>query len=78
MPFIGLIEQTNFIEPEHYGGRRFLYVANYVAHDDPLLELEMDELLAHYTPGLRRVNPAFELELGRSSPGCFASRRHSR
>ena len=60
LPFIGLIEQTNFIEPERYGGRRFLYVANYVARDDPLLELEMDELLAHYAPGLRRVNPDFE------------------
>ena len=29
LPFIGLIEQTNLIGPEHYGGRRFLYVANY-------------------------------------------------
>ena len=60
VPFIGLIEQTNFIEPVHYGGRRFLYVANYVAQDDPLLQLEMDDLLAHYTPGLRRVNPDFD------------------
>ena len=30
-PFVGLIEHTNFIEPERYGGRRFLYVANYLA-----------------------------------------------
>jgi protoporphyrinogen oxidase len=57
--FIGLIEHTNFIEPERYGGRRFLYVANYVAQDDPLLSLSPDELLAEYTPGLRRVNPEF-------------------
>jgi protoporphyrinogen oxidase len=59
LPFVGLIEQTNFVEPERYGGRRFLYVANYVAHDDPLLSLGMDDLIAHYEPGLRRVNPAF-------------------
>jgi protoporphyrinogen oxidase len=59
MPFIGLIEHTNFIEPERYGGRRFLYVANYVEPDDPLLELDPDELLARYEPALRRVNPAF-------------------
>src|SRR5204862_3834784 len=59
MPFIGLIEHTNFIEPERYDGRRFLYVANYVEPDDPRLALDADELLAHYEPGLRRVNPEF-------------------
>jgi protoporphyrinogen oxidase len=60
LPFVGLIEQTNLVEPERYGGRRFLYVANYVVHDDPLLELQADELLDHYEPGLRQVNPGFD------------------
>jgi protoporphyrinogen oxidase len=59
LPFVGLIEHTNFVEPERYGGRRFLYVANYLEHGDPLTELGADELLAAYEPGLRRVNPAF-------------------
>ena len=59
LAFVGLIEQTNLIAPERYGGRRFLYVANYLAHGDPLLDLEPDELLAHYEPGLRKVNPAY-------------------
>ena len=59
LPFVGLVEQTNFVEPERYGGRRFLYVANYTAQDDPLLALSPDELLDHYEPGLRAVNPAF-------------------
>jgi protoporphyrinogen oxidase len=60
LPFIGLIEHTNFVEPERYGGRRFLYVANYLERDDRLLSLSPDELLAEYTPGLRRVNPEFD------------------
>ena len=59
LPFVGLIEQTNLVEPERYGGRRFLYVANYRSRDDPLLELGLDELLELYEPGLRRVNPGF-------------------
>ena len=59
LPFIGLVEQTNFTPPERFGGRRFLYVANYLAHGDPLLELSPDELLSVYEPGLRRVNRAF-------------------
>jgi protoporphyrinogen oxidase len=59
LPFIGLIEHTNFVPAERYGGRRFLYVANYVARDDPLMDLDADELVAHYEPGLRSVNPDF-------------------
>jgi protoporphyrinogen oxidase len=59
LPFVGLIEQTNFVEPEVYGGRRFLYVANYVAPGDPLLGLAPEDLLSHYEPGLRTVNPHF-------------------
>ena len=59
LPFIGLIEHTNFVDPARYGGRRFLYVANYLRQDHPLLGLDADELLRIYEPGLRRVNPEF-------------------
>jgi protoporphyrinogen oxidase len=60
LPFVGLIEQTNFIDPDRYGGRRFLYVANYVERADPLLDMDRGQLLEHYEPGLRRVNPSFQ------------------
>jgi protoporphyrinogen oxidase len=60
LPFVGLIEQTNFVEPERYGGRRFLYVANYLPHGHPLLALDAEALLRAYEPGLRAVNPAFD------------------
>ncbi len=59
LPFCGLVEHTNFVEPERYNGRRFAYVANYVAPDDHLLELDADELLTAYEPGLRKINPDF-------------------
>jgi len=60
LPFVGLIEHTNFVPPEAYGGRRFLYVANYLPHGHELLSLGADALLDRYEPGLRRVNPAFQ------------------
>ena len=60
LPFVGLVEHTNLVPPERYGGRRFLYVANYLAPGDALLELSADALLDHYEAGLRKVNPAFE------------------
>ena len=59
LPFVGLIEQTNLVEPARYGGRHLLYVANYLPPGDPMLDLDADELLGHYEPGLRIVNPGF-------------------
>ncbi|MBA3748290.1 MAG: NAD(P)/FAD-dependent oxidoreductase [Solirubrobacterales bacterium] len=59
LPFVGLVEHTNFIDPARYGGRRFLYVANYLAPGDPLLELSPEQLLEAYLPGLRAVQPDF-------------------
>lgn len=59
LPFVGLIEHTNFIDPQRYGGRRFLYVANYLPAGDPLLDMSVDQLLSRYGPGLRKVNPDF-------------------
>ena len=60
LPFVGVIEHTNLIERERYDGRRFLYVANYLAPGDELLSLDADALLARYEPGLRRINPGFD------------------
>jgi protoporphyrinogen oxidase len=59
VPFIGLIEQTKLVPAERYGGRRFVYVANYVGQDDPMLAMSADELLTHYEPGLRQAHPGF-------------------
>jgi len=60
LPFVGVIEHTNLIEPARYDGRRFLYVANYLAPGDELLGLDADALLERYTPGLRRINRGFD------------------
>ncbi|HET6549805.1 MAG TPA: NAD(P)/FAD-dependent oxidoreductase [Solirubrobacter sp.] len=60
LPFVGLIEHTNLVPPERYGGRRFLYIANYLPRGHELLELDADALLERYTPGLRAVNGAFD------------------
>jgi protoporphyrinogen oxidase len=59
LPFVGLIEHTNFIDRERYGGRRFLYVANYLPAGHELLGLSAEQLLSRYEAGLRRVNLAF-------------------
>jgi protoporphyrinogen oxidase len=60
VPFVGLIEHTNFVEPERYGGRRFLYVANYLPRGHELLGLGEEALLERYAPGLRLANPEWD------------------
>ena len=62
MPFGGLIEHTNYVPRERYGGRHILYVSNYVMPDDPQMKLTKAEILARYTPGLQRINPQFSPE----------------
>ncbi len=60
IPFGGLIEHTNFVAPERYGGRRILYVSHYVYADEPIYRFDSGALLERYRPGLRRVQPAFD------------------
>ena len=59
LPFIGLVEHTNWVSREHYGGRHILYVANYVEPGSAVARMDADALLDHYREGLRRVTPAF-------------------
>jgi protoporphyrinogen oxidase len=67
LPFVGLVEHTNFVDPRRYDGRRFLYVANYLAPGDPLLSLDAEQLIQAYLPGLRKVRPDFSPQWIRAS-----------
>lgn len=60
MPFGGVIEHTNYIPPETYGGRRVVYLSDYVLPDDPKWRMRDDQLWALYLPALRKINPAFD------------------
>jgi protoporphyrinogen oxidase len=60
LPFTGIIEHTNFIGPEHYGGWHYVYVSKYVDWGHPYVEMTDEELLDEYEPKLRLVNPKFD------------------
>lgn len=60
IPFVGVIEHTNFVGTEAYGGRHFVHLTNYLPADDELIELDPDALLEHYLPALRLLNPGFQ------------------
>jgi protoporphyrinogen oxidase len=60
MPFGGLIEHTNYIPAERYGGRILLYISNYLLPEHELYRASKKQVLEVYTPALKRVNPAFD------------------
>jgi protoporphyrinogen oxidase len=59
MPFGGLIEHTNYIPAERYGGKTILYVSNYLFADHPLYTASKRDVIAAYVPALKKVNPSF-------------------
>ena len=61
MPFVGVIEHTNLIGPEHYGGKHIVYLSNYLSTNHPLYKLGHQELLKEYLPHLRKINPQFDM-----------------
>ena len=60
IPFVAVIEHTNFVDSASYGGKRIVYISNYVSKDNPLYRSDAGELLAEYLPHLRKVNPQFD------------------
>ncbi|MCX7707332.1 MAG: NAD(P)/FAD-dependent oxidoreductase [Anaerolineae bacterium] len=59
-PFLALVEHTNFIGPEHYGGDHLVYCGDYLNPDHEYFALSKEQLLARFLPSLNRFNPDFE------------------
>lgn len=59
MPYVAVIEHTNYVPPSEYEGRHLIYVSNYLERDDPRFEMRASELFDLYAPHLKRINPAF-------------------
>ncbi|MFC2029248.1 NAD(P)/FAD-dependent oxidoreductase [Chloroflexota bacterium] len=62
MPFVGVIEHTNYVPPSVYQDRHLIYVSNYLERDDPRFRMKASELFELYRPHLKRINPDFSAE----------------
>jgi protoporphyrinogen oxidase len=58
-PFIAVIEHTNFIEKERYGGFNLVYLSNYLTPNHEYFSMTDEELDDLYLPHLTKFNPAF-------------------
>lgn len=60
MPFVALIEHTNLIDRQLYGGKHILYISNYPSRDSELYRMSAEELMDLFVPHLQKINPDFE------------------
>jgi len=66
-PFLALVEHTNFIDRQHYGGDHLIYCGDYLKPDHEYFTLSHEELLARFLPTLTRFNPDFRPDWVRRS-----------
>jgi protoporphyrinogen oxidase len=58
-PFLALVEHTNYLSAEHFGGEHIVYAGDYLETEHEYFSLSQDELLARFLPALERINPRF-------------------
>jgi protoporphyrinogen oxidase len=59
-PFLALVEHTNFLPPEHFGGEHLIYAGDYLDTDHEYFRLSQEELLKRFIDVLPRINPDFK------------------
>ena len=67
IPFLALVEHTNYISPEHYGGDHIVYCGDYVTPDHAYFQMSDDELETLFTGALTQFNPDFQPDWVRKS-----------
>ena len=59
-PMLALVEHTNFIGPEHFGGDRIVYAGDYLEAGHEYFSMSDEQLLERFIPAFKKFNPAFE------------------
>ena len=54
-PFVGIIEQTRWINKEIYGNKHVVYISSYVTEEDERLKMTSRELLDNYFPYIHHI-----------------------
>jgi protoporphyrinogen oxidase len=62
-PFVGIIEQTKWVDRSDYNHKHVVYISSYIARDNPRFKMTATELLDSYLPSIRALFPDFDVEL---------------
>jgi len=61
-PMLALVEHTNFISPEHFGGDHIVYAGDYLELGHEYFSLGDEQLLGRFLPAFKKINPEFSRE----------------
>jgi protoporphyrinogen oxidase len=59
-PFLAVVEHTNYLSPEYFGGDHIVYCGDYRDPDHEYFSLSKEEILDIFLPPLKRINPDFD------------------
>jgi protoporphyrinogen oxidase len=59
-PFLALVEHTNFVSPENFGGDHLLYCGDYLETTHEYFSLTREQLIERFLPNLKSINPEFD------------------
>jgi len=66
-PFLALVEHTNFVPAEQFGGDHIVYCGDYLDPSHEYFSLSKEELVERFIPSLKRINPDFQPDWVRDS-----------
>ncbi|MBC7878899.1 MAG: NAD(P)/FAD-dependent oxidoreductase [Anaerolineales bacterium] len=58
-PFLALVEHTNFVSAENFGGDHIVYAGDYLELGHEYFSMSDDELLERFIPAFQKFNPEF-------------------
>nr|MBM3180804.1 NAD(P)/FAD-dependent oxidoreductase [Chloroflexota bacterium] len=61
-PFLALVEHTNFVPKENFGGDHIVYAGDYLELGHEYFSMNDDELLERFIPAFQKFNPEFSRE----------------
>ncbi|MCK6585841.1 MAG: FAD-dependent oxidoreductase, partial [Anaerolineales bacterium] len=59
-PFLALVEHTNFVSKDHFGGDHIVYAGDYLELGHEYFSLSDEELLEKFIPAFEKFNPEFK------------------
>ena len=59
-PFLALVEHTNYVSSEHFGGEHIVYAGDYLEPGHEYFSLSAEALMDRFAASFARINPKFE------------------
>jgi len=59
-PFLAVVEHTNYLSPEYFGGDHIIYCGDYRDANHTYFDMTKEQILEEFLPSLKRLNPDFD------------------